>query len=302
MVANQKQNTTQGELMKPLFMWAGGKTKMIKKYKEYLPETFDSYCEPFFGGGAMFVWAYKKNPQAYYFLNDSNTSIINIYYAIKHHMYRFIERMEFLSEEYLPLSKEDRKKMYYELRQEHAYDYEKWDKTTEAATLYFLMKTGFNGIWQINKNTNNRYGTPAGLLNQKDKVYDKKNVVEWNRALQKCVLTNLDFSLTLPFVDDGAFVFLDPPYRGSFTNYGTQSDDEFQASVAKHLDNCKKKGAYTLLSNRHIGDNFFLDKKGENEIVYFDVTYTAGRRKKTKEGYEAKKAVEILLIGNGLTI
>jgi DNA adenine methylase len=214
-------------------------------------------------------------------------------------MHGFTERMDFLSEEYLPLSKEDRKKMYYELRQEHAYDYEKWDKATEAATLYFLMKTGFNGIWQINQNTNNRYGTPAGLLNQKEKVYDKSNVVEWNKALQKCVLTNLDFSLTLPYVDANAFVFLDPPYRGSFTNYGTKSDDEFQSTVVRHLDNCKKRGAYTLLSNRHIGDDFFLDNKGENEIVYFDVTYTAGRRKKTKEGFEAKKAVEILMIGNG---
>jgi len=27
----------------------------------------------------------------------------------------------------------------------------------------------------------------------------------------------------------------------------------------------------------------------------FDITYTAGRRKKTKEGYEAKKAKEVLL-------
>ena len=48
--------------MKPLFMWAGGKTKLIKKYKEkgVLPNHFDSYIEPFLGGGAMFIWAYEK--------------------------------------------------------------------------------------------------------------------------------------------------------------------------------------------------------------------------------------------------
>ena len=35
--------------MKPLFMWAGGKTRLIKKYKakEVLPVSFGSYVEPF---------------------------------------------------------------------------------------------------------------------------------------------------------------------------------------------------------------------------------------------------------------
>jgi DNA adenine methylase len=32
------------------------------------------------------------------------------------------------------------------------------------------------------------------------------------------------------------------------------------------------------------------------DIYRFDVTYTAGRRKKTEEGFEAKKAKEVLII------
>jgi site-specific DNA-adenine methylase len=39
-------------------MWAGGKNKMLEKYQPFLPETFKSYVEPFFGGGVMFIWAY----------------------------------------------------------------------------------------------------------------------------------------------------------------------------------------------------------------------------------------------------
>ena len=43
--------------MKPLFIWAGGKTKVLKHYKDFLPSSssFSNYYEPFFGGGAMFV-------------------------------------------------------------------------------------------------------------------------------------------------------------------------------------------------------------------------------------------------------
>ena len=64
-------------------MWAGGKTRMIKKYKDYLPSSFLSYVEPFVGAGAMFVWAYQKNPDAKFVLNDYNESIMNIYSAIR---------------------------------------------------------------------------------------------------------------------------------------------------------------------------------------------------------------------------
>ena len=59
----------------------------------------------------------------------------------------------------------------------------------------------------------------------------------------------------------------------------------------------KALGSYVLLSNRDMGDDFFEKRCGNNELVKFDVTYTAGRRKRTEQGFEAKKAREILMIG-----
>ena len=272
---------------------------MIKKYGEHLPESFDHYIEPFLGAGAMFVWAYNKNPKATFVLNDYNESIMAIYGAIKDDCDKFIERVDHLSAQYMPLNKEDRKKFYYDLREQHAFDYEKWNKTEEAASLYFLMKTGFNGIWQINKNTNGRFGTPSGLLNQKEKVYDKDNVLEWNAALRSCKLMSGDFEGTRDEVKDNTYVFLDPPYRGSFTQYGVDFDDAIQERVVNFLNDLTRAGAYAMLSNRDVGDDFFESRKGNNEIAYFDVTYTAGRRKKNDDGtHSAKKAREILMIGN----
>ena len=271
---------------------------MIKKYGDILPESFDSYVEPFLGAGAMFVWAYNKNPDATFVLNDYNESIMGIYEAIKNDVAPFTQRMDELSAKYLPLEKSDRKAFYYALREEHAFEFDKWTSTEEAASLYFLMKTGFNGIWQINKNTNGRFGTPSGLLNQKDKVYDKDNVMEWHTALQKCPLMTGDFAQTLEKVESGAYVFLDPPYRGCFTQYGVDFDDKMQNRVIDYLNRSASKGALTLMSNRDVGDGFFEDRQGDNKLVYFDVTYTAGRRKKNEDGtHEAKKAREILMIG-----
>jgi DNA adenine methylase len=306
--------------MKPLFMWAGGKTKLIRKYKEknVLPTQFDSYVEPFLGGGAMFVWAYQKNPNAKFVLNDLNKGVMSIYRSIRDDHQGFLAHLDKMSSEYLSLPKgqadkaleklhnKDWKKLYkinrcrryyyFKLRNEHAFDYGAWNPTKESAVLYFLMKTGFNGIWQENKNTNGRFGTPAGLLNQKHKVYDKENILEWHYALQGVELLCGDFKDTSPYISKDSFVFLDPPYRGSFTQYGVDFDDKIQESVVGFFNDSVAIGAYTMMSNRDIEDGFFESRKGNNKIIRFDITYTAGRRKKTEDGFEAKKAVEILMI------
>jgi DNA adenine methylase len=54
------------------------------------------------------------------------------------------------------------------------------------------------------------------------------------------------------------------------------------------------KYANVFLSNRDINDNFWNNVESLKKIE-IDVTYTAGRRKKTDTGYEAKKAKEIIL-------
>tara|TARA_R110000824_G_scaffold350441_1_gene537379 strand:- start:1178 stop:2104 length:927 start_codon:yes stop_codon:yes gene_type:complete len=306
--------------MKPLFMWAGGKTKLIKKYKEktLLPDQFNSYVEPFLGGGAMFVWAYQKNPNAKFILNDLNKGVMSIYRSVRDDPHGFLQYLDKMSSEYLPLSKGQadkalekmhnkdwktlykinpcRRYFYFKLRDEHAFDYKAWGPTKESAVLYFLMKTGFNGIWQENKNTDGRFGTPAGLLNQKNKVYDKENVLQWHLALQGVELLCGDFKDTFSHISKDSFVFLDPPYRGSFTQYGVDFDDKIQESVIKFFNDSVTTGAYAMMSNRDVGDGFFESRKGNNKIVRFDITYTAGRRKKTEDGFEAKKAVEILMI------
>jgi len=286
--------------MKPLFMWAGGKSKMMKHYEAYLPKAFDTYVEPFFGGGATLLTAYKINPKANIVINDVNQFITGIYDSIKNDVVAFTAKLDLLSSQYLVLNKEDRKKYYYSLRNEYAYNYSKWSRTEESAVLYFLMKTGFNGIWQINKNTNNRFGTPSGLLNQKDCVYDKENVKDWHNILQNATILNGDYKQTGAYITKDSWLFMDPPYRGGFTKYATDFNDENQKEVIDFAYDSFCKGAQSWATNRDLDDNFFEDyisSKGyEMDIHKFDVTYTAGRRKQTETGFEAKKAKEYLII------
>jgi DNA adenine methylase len=282
-------------MSKPLFIWAGGKNKMLKHYLPIMPKQVDTYVEPFFGGGAMFCHIVQNYSPKKLVINDVNADIVRIYNSIKNNLPEFLFKLDSYCNVYLPMNKEDRKKYYFEVRHEHAYDYDKWSKAEEAATLYFLMKTGFNGIFQINNNTNRRYGTPAGLLNQKDKVYELDIVKWWNQALQNTEVMSGDWKECLKQVpdEDNTFVFLDPPYRDSFTSYGQTFGDDEQEKLIKYIRSRKLSTAF--LCKRDAEDGWFEERLGKLIMDKFPVTYTAGRRKQTEEGFEAKQATEVLI-------
>lgn len=292
--------------MKPLYMWAGGKNKMIPKYLETpnIPKTgYDTFVEPFFGGGAMTIWIYKNCPDVKRFvINDVKHEIVGIYKAIKEDCELFLKRMDELSALYLPLDKAGRKAFYYDLRTEYTTDWTKWSYTIESATLYFLMKTAFNGIWQSTQAAQGRFATPCGLLNQKDTVYDKENVLEWYKFLQLADLYHTDWRSACANIRGKAFYFMDPPYRDSFTSYGGVFDD---IEHTKLIDFCKQKdkqGDLVFYCNRDdSGDGFFDVNKGLLSTQNYDIKYTAGRRKTNDDGTKsAKAAKEILLYSSRL--
>ena len=119
--------------MKPLFIWAGGKTRVLKHYAPFMPSSFETYYEPFFGGGAMFVHVMNTYQPKNVVINDINDDVMNIYREIKTNLGEFQQRLDSLESQYLPLSKDDRKKFYFDIRHLHAWDYQEWSKTFEAA-------------------------------------------------------------------------------------------------------------------------------------------------------------------------
>ena len=293
---------------RPLFIWAGGKTKLIKHYADLIPKNINHYCEPFFGAGAFFLYLVETNNHpldGQVIINDVNEDIINIYKVVKTNVDLFIKDVhETYEKEYLSLeTKEKRKEFFYEVRHHNAFHHLEMNEVEQAAIQFFLMKTSFNGIYQINKNTNGRFGTPAGLLNQKNEIFSREDVYWWNEALNKTnasiystdwrkVISN---SAVEKHIND-FFFFFDPPYRNSFTSYGTGFDDNNLNELIQFIEQNQK--AQVFLCNRldDKDDPFFENKTQTLKTKTIDVTYTAGRRKKDQDGsFSAKKAVEILL-------
>ena len=292
--------------MKPLYMWAGGKNKMIPKYLETpgIPYSgYDTYVEPFFGGGAMMIHIAENNPTVKRFvLNDINKEIVGLYTAIKTDPINFMIRMDYLESQYLPLAHTDRKKYYYSLRKEYTTMWSQWNTTDESATLYFLMKTAFNGIWQTNQTSNGRFATPCGLLTHTTKVYDKENITEWHTFLQKVDIYSGDWKECIKEVDEPAFFFFDPPYRDSFTQYDQVFTDEQHLELIEFCKNADDAGNLVMYCNRDTKDDFYTKSQGQLEINYYGIKYTVGRRATNADGSRsAKDAIEILLSSPRIT-
>jgi len=65
--------------LKPLIKWSGGKTDEINKFKEYIPDKYDTYLEPFIGGGAVYFYLSPKKAV----ISDVHPELIDLYKAVK---------------------------------------------------------------------------------------------------------------------------------------------------------------------------------------------------------------------------
>lgn len=279
--------------LKPLYMWAGGKTKLLNQYEEYLPNpnSYSNYVEPFFGGGALYGYLSENNKPS--IINDINSELINIYQKIKDNLEDFINELRVLECEYFSKNGFDfRVLFYYEMREK--YWSLKEDTIESNALLYFLMKTCFNGIWQTCKKSGGRFGSARGLLKHKEKLFDYDLIRNWNSSLSNTIISSSDYKdLIIP---DNSFIFCDPPYRDCFTDYGDSFGDKEQLELIEWCKDRKEEGHKVWLCNKDLNDKFFEDNVGNAKIHKFDITYTAGKRKKTEEGYKALKAVDLLII------
>lgn len=289
-------------------MWAGGKTKMIPKYQADpgIPlEGYDTFVEPFFGGGAMTIHLASHAPKIKRFIiNDINAELMELYRVIKSDPHRFMSLCDVYANHYLTLDKASRKTYYYDIRQTYVDDYQQWDNVKQSATLYFLMKTAFNGIWQTTKAAGGRFCTPCGLLNHRDKVYDRDLILQWHQFLQRADIMCGDWQSAAAASDGRTFYYFDPPYRDSFTQYAQVFDDDAHDELIEFSREIADAGHIAWYAGRSTDDGFYSTRQGNLMLKTYPITYTAGRRStkvlKDDQGKEttvreAKEATEILL-------
>ncbi len=232
---------------KPFVKWAGGKRQIIDELKKYIPDEFNTYYEPFIGGGALlFELAPKKAV-----INDSNAELMNVYQVLCDDS-KFKKMCRVLNNYEANHSEE----FFYEIRNKdkNKNTFNRLSDYTRAARTIYLNKACFNGLYRVN--SKNEFNVPFG---KKSKVntYDGNNLITVSNYLtmNDIKILNKDFEEVLKDAKKGDFVYFDPPYDSdnniftSYTEEGFGKDEQRRlAKVFKELD---QKGVYVMLSNHN---------------------------------------------------
>lgn len=294
---------------RPPFKWAGAKNRMFARYAAsgfFTEQDPKLFVDMFAGTGAVGWWVAKNYPNTTIVLNETCDELIN--------MYRMMQRNTFsaFETEYGKHVKayasytdpQDRKKHYYALRDRYALNYQTMNPVEQAAALFYMLQTGFNGIWQTSENFNNRYASPAGLMTWKPNgdLFSKTRIQNFASFIDRCVLVSGDFEKTQVFMNSDAWFYADPPYRLSKAKYASAGafTDYDQTRLCDFLKSAHKSGDLAVMSNREDHDidvdeglnktvqkGWFADKFNDDwNVKYYKVKYTAGRHNKGKLGTE----------------
>lgn len=270
---------------KPFVKWVGGKRQLLRQFRElglYPPEDFNpitnTYYEPFVGGGAVFFDLLPKNAE----LSDLNNELVTTYNVIKNNVDELIESLQkhIYDKEY-----------YLEVR---AKKIEDLSDIEVASRFIFLNRTGFNGLYRVNKS--GQFNVPFGRYNN-PVICDEDNLRRVSDALQDVIITHQDYKNVLKTAKSGDFIYLDPPYypinaTSSFTSYTAEGFlEKEQTELRDTFVKLHKKGCFVMLSN---SDTPFINElySGLEGITINKIT--AGRAINSK-GSGRGKITEVLV-------
>jgi DNA adenine methylase len=258
---------------KPFVKWAGGKRQLLYKMKHFFPTDFDTYFEPFVGGGAVFFNFYnyykKKDFRFSAILNDINPELINCYKVIKDPEL-LEELISMLREHELQHSE----KYYYSIREldREPKKYEKLGQVEKAARFIYLNRTCYNGLYRVN--SKGQFNVPVGKYVD-PLIADIRTLRAAHKAFDKASIFCGDYIEVLKeYVMENDFIYLDPPYHpisltSNFTQYSkdgfSESDQRKLAGVFYELD---LKGCKVMMSNSY--SDLILDLYSEFNIIEID--------------------------------
>ena len=251
-------------MVKPFLKWAGGKSHLLPQIRGLFPnglEKFDTFIEPFVGGGAVLFHILSHYPNIKnVVINDINFWLINTYLILKERPLELISILDKYQTLFWSLSPAEQKQFYLEKRERFNFIN---TKLVEAAALFiFLNKTCFNGLYRVNKN--GKFNVPFGQY-QKPLICNPKLIIGLSKLLQKVTILNGDYAHTIAKFKGNTFVYFDPPYRpvsqtSNFTTYSSDGFDETQqkrlACFCRLLDFDSK---WMLSNSCPMDDNFFSE-------------------------------------------
>lgn len=232
-------------MVNPILKWAGGKRRIIDILKSMVPDRYETYFEPFFGGGALFFSLWNEYREEKSVVSDKSADLYNLYSIVR-------DKPDLLLKEISGLQYGNHAGDYYSARTEFNSLGAEDDPVRKAVLLIYLNRHCYNGLFRLN--SRGEFNVPFGKY-RLPSLPSGSQIMEASEALQSARILQSDFEEVLRLTRSGDFVYLDPPYAplsrtSAFTNYGSngfdQKDQERLAGCVKRID---QRGVYFVLSN-----------------------------------------------------
>jgi len=249
---------------RPLLKWAGGKRQLLDTLSAHYPADFTRYVEPFFGSGAVFFDLQSRGvlDGRRAWVADVNADLVGCYRTVRDQTEAVIAALARLQSAhrtggaafYYDIRDQQFNPMRAALSREPAAAAAHGYTPALAAMLIFLNRTGFNGLFRLNRAGG--FNVPAGRYVE-PRICDPDHVraVAAAFASERVTLDCKPFDEVLAGTGAGDFVYCDPPYApvsrtASFAQYTASGFTSFdQRRLLQAVIGASRRGAHVLLSN-----------------------------------------------------
>ena len=236
-------------ILEPLVKWAGGKRQIMKKLVMHFPNEFKNYHEPFVGAGSVFMELTNRKllDGKKVFLSDLMSPLINVYNVVK------LWPDELISE--LSTDRYSNDKETFTMLKERFNELKMSDNSNKevkielAALFIYLNKTGFNGMYRENSKGN--FNIPFGKQ-KNPRICNKETISYLSEFLnQSSILIRCcNFTESESVIEKGDFIYMDPPYYGTFTGYNKEEfGKKQQEELRDFFVRLSQRGCKVALSN-----------------------------------------------------
>lgn len=242
--------------------YRGGKSREIPHLLPYIPENFNRYIEPFFGGGALYFYLEPRSSQSEpsltlgkAIINDVNTRLMTFYRQLRDNYPEMRIQLDALQQVYeenqarfaaltlglsasgfkrlkiqfpnerVPNANED---LYYRMRELFNHPDGSY---LDGVIYFFINKTAYSGM--IRYNSNGEFNVPFGRYPH---LNTELVTQQHSDLLQSAELFSVDYSQIFEMAEKDDFIFLDPPYDCVFNDYGnTDTKNGFDEDEHRRL-------------------------------------------------------------------
>ena len=271
--------------LKTPLRYPGGKSRACVKMDPYFPDLrdYDEFREPFLGGGSVAIHITKKYPYLDIWVNDLYEPLVNFWQQLQIFGVDLKDKLADLKSTHN--NPESAKELFLASKQK--INDQTLSSLDRAAVFYVVNKCSFSGLTESSS-----FSEQASNGNFSMRGIEK--LPEYSKLIEKWRITNYSYDYLMDG-NEGAFMYLDPPYDIKDNLYGRKGSMHKGFDHDKFAADCDNNYMDQLIS--YNSDQLVKDRFTNWKAAEFDLTYTM--RSVGEYMREQKQRKELLLFNYG---